>query len=120
MTKIVSLFGSQAEATTAVERLAMLDFYDELETEVIDSFAAGSNVETTTVVAVVAPETHQVMAPAMPYWPVTGLDLDEETSAFFERGLSNGGVLVIIEGDDQYAGSIRQLLREAGGRTTGD
>jgi hypothetical protein len=118
MAKIASLFGSQEDATAALERLAQFDFYHELETDVIDTFASGSDMEPTTVAAIVAPETHQMMAPAIPYWPVGGLDVDEQTAEFFERGLRNGGVLVIVEGDDDYAGPVRRLLREAGGRTT--
>ena len=117
MAKIASLFGSQEDATAALERLAQFDFYHELETDVIDTFAGGSDMEPATVTAVVAPETHQVMAPAIPYWPVEGLDVDEEAAEFFQRGLRNGGVLVIVTGDDEYARPVRQLLSEAGGRT---
>jgi hypothetical protein len=122
MTKILSLFGSQEEATTAVERLAALDFYDELDTEVIDSFAADSERDTTVFVPIaapaIAPEGRQFMGPATPIWPIAGLELDSETSAFFDRGLRNGGVLVVVEGNDRYAEPVRQLLREAGGRTS--
>jgi hypothetical protein len=117
MAKIASLFGSQEDATTALERLAQFDFYHELDTDVIDTFAAGSDTEPTTVAAVVAPETHQVTAPAIPYWPVKELDLDEEEAEFFENSLRKGAVLVVVSGDDKYAPVVRQLLREAGGRT---
>jgi hypothetical protein len=118
MAKIASLFGSQEEATAALERLAQFDFYHELETDVIDTFAAQSDMELATVTAVMAPETHQMIAPAIPYWPVAGLDVDEEEAEFFERGLRNGGVLVVVSGDDKYARPVRQLLNEAGGRTS--
>ena len=101
MAKIASLFGSQEDATAALERLAQFDFYHELETDVIDTFAAGSDMKPATVTAVVTPETHQLMAPAIPYWPVEGLGLDTEEAEFFERGLRNGGVLVVVSGDDE-------------------
>lgn len=118
MATIASLFGSQEDATAALEQLTQFEFYNELETEVIDTFAAGSDTAPGTVGAVVAPETHQVMAPAIPYWPVEGLNLDTAEAEFFEQGLRGGGVLVLVTGDDQYVRPVRRLLNEAGGRTS--
>jgi len=115
MSKVVTLFESQAEATRALDALHSSD-YENIETEVIESVreldyrgtgiaAPAPNASTGVAGAVTIPN------------PLADKDLDDEEAAWFAEGVRGGGVLVIAEVDDEAAGSVERILRDHGGRT---
>ena len=115
MSKVVSLFESQAEATRALDALHSSD-YESIETEVIEHVRE-LDYGGTGIVAP-APNASSGVAGAVTIPnPLQDADLDDEEAAWFAEGVRGGGVLVVAEVDDEAANSVKEILRDHGGRT---
>lgn len=115
MSKVIALFESQAEATRALDALHAGDYKD-IETEVIED---ARDMDYGTIgVAAPAPNASTGVAGvvAIPD-PLQDIGLDDEEVAWFAQGIRGGGVLVVVEVDDEDAQSVERILRDHGGRT---
>ena len=115
MSKIVSLFESQAEATKALDVLHASD-YENIEAEVIED-ARDMDYGSTGVVAPAPNASTGVAGVVGIPDPLQDIGLDDEEAAWFAEGVRGGGVLVVAEVDDEDAGSVEKILRDYGGRT---
>jgi len=115
MVRIISLFGSQAEATRAVEALHASDF-ESIEIEVIENSRELDYGDTGIVAPAPNASTGVAGAVAIPD-PLQDLDLDDEEAAWFAQGVRGGGVVISAEVDEDDAGTVAQILRDHGGRT---
>lgn len=115
MTRVISLFKSQEEATRALDALHTRD-YENIEIEVIDN-ARGIDERGSGIVAP-APNASTGVAGTigMPN-PLQDIDLEDEEAAWFADGVRGGGVLVVAEVDDEGTRSVKKILGEHGGRT---
>ena len=118
MTKLASLFASQFDATRALDALNQYDFGD-IEIEVVEGVAEAAT-RTDDVVPVVPVRYRQDTGlqgdtAFLPY--LDDMDLDDDEAEFFRRGVRHGGVLVLVEVDDDHGAAVEQLLRDHGGRT---
>lgn len=114
MVTIASLFDSQAEATKALDALN-----EKVSAEMdISVFEKPQEVGDREIVLAAVPynQPASTSATAIPA-AVSNLDLDDEEAAFFARGVEGGGVLAVVEVDEEHEESIRQVLQEQGGRT---
>ena len=107
MAVVGSLFASQAEAQRAIGELAMSQF-EGLETWTFEH----SDGEGSTAPAV---------DPNHALTDEQGGDildeLDDEEREFFRRGVEDGGVLLVVEVEDERTGALELFLRRCGGRT---
>lgn len=114
MTKLFSLFSSEAEVTQAVD--ALTKQVPEVETEVIYSESE-------------AQRTQMPMASGSPLPGATGtpivnvvhdrikeLAMNDNEAEFYVRGLKNGGALLIVETDEEQVDAARRILRSENGR----
>lgn len=116
MAKIASLFGSDADATRALDALARAD-YGEVETEVFDQARAGFRDDAVALSAYPSTSGGGVVGPgASSPWIDTDMGMDDDTVRFFTDGVRNGGVLVLVEVEDEQAAAVEQFLREHGGQ----
>lgn len=123
MATVAALFGSQAEATKALDALAESQFED-VETTVYepsqlagDAGNAISGVETSaadTLRAGVVSSAAGEIAEGL----LADLD-DEEVSDYFVREVKeHGAILVVANVDDERATALEQFFQDQGGRTT--
>lgn len=122
MATVAALFGSQAEATKALDALVETQFED-VETTVYEpSQLAGeagdaiSGLETSaadTLRGAVVTSAAGEIAEGL----IGDLD-DEEVSDYFVREVKErGAILVVANVDDERAGALEQFFQEQGGQT---
>jgi hypothetical protein len=120
MATVASLFGSQAEATEALDALADSEF-EEVETRVYQGDLSDEvgEVQPTGVPSGSTPVTEASPQAAMDS-RLTDLN-NEELSDFFVEAVEQGqGVLVVAHVDDERAGGLAAFFEEHGGRTAAD
>ena len=120
MATVASLFGSQAEATKALDALADSEF-DDLETRVYEGDVADDVGEVQPAGAAAGPTPLAEASPqAVLDSRLTDLD-NERLSDFFVEAVEQGrGVLVVADVDDDHADALAAFFRDHGGRTAAD
>lgn len=120
MATVASLFGSDAEATEALDALANSPFED-VETRVYQGDVADDVGE---VHPAGVPAGSTPVGEASPQAAIDNrlTDLDnEELSDFFVEAVEQGrGVLVVADVDDDQAEALAAFFQEQGGRTAAD
>lgn len=117
MATVASLFGSQAEASKAIDALADSGFTD-VETRVYEGDVADDvgEVQPAGVPAGPTPVTGASPQAAMDN-RLTDLD-NEELSDFFVEAVEQGqGVLVVADVDDEQVDALTAFFQEHDGRT---
>lgn len=117
MATVASLFGSQAEATEALDELAETEFAD-VETRVFEE--VGPNPTEPDVGAIPHLGSGRLSGALDPGVGEWFSDLDDKEAEFFTQRVRSGGVLVMAKVEDERAGALETFLREHGGRTTED
>lgn len=110
-TTVAALFDSQQEAQSAIDAVAKKSYADELEFTVIedaDETAAASAFPGGSGTVGLSPPVTVVRS------QVAALDVDDDVMPFLRRGVQRGGVVVAVEGDDEYADEIESTMREHG------
>lgn len=116
MAKVISLFESQAEATSALDVLYGGD-YGNIEIEVIENGGETDFGATGVVVPAINSSTGVAGAVGIPD-RLDDVDFaGDEEAAWFAEGVRGGGVLVVAEVDDEDASAAEEVLRNHGGRT---
>ena len=114
MATVASLFGSQAEATAAMDALAKSEFSD-VETRIFEE--AGPNPAEPDVGAVPhmgSARLSAVLDPGVGEWFD---DLGDETAEFFIQRVRSGGTLLMARVEEERAAALEAFLQEQGGRT---
>lgn len=114
MATVASLFGSQAEATEALDALADTEFAD-VDTRVFEE--VGPNPAEPDVGAIphlASSRLSGALDPGVGEWFA---DLDDETAEFFTQQVRSGGVLLMARVEDERADALESFLQEHGGRT---
>jgi hypothetical protein len=110
MRKVVALFGSQAEASQAVDALAPL----KVRTEVIESADSVDLLSEGRSVEGVGPSTGDNLAPpADPSNPFADSDLgnlDDETVTLLIQRARRGASVVIIDAAEEVLGRVHDVL----------
>lgn len=122
MTKAIALFENQQKATAAVDVLAA----SELETADINVYESmpedkGSDTIAGTPMMGWRPAPSTAAQPAgvgmVPVDPLEELSLSEEEEQYVRRNVEGGGVLIIVDvEDDEDAGRAESILEEQDGR----
>jgi hypothetical protein len=117
MTKLLALFGEQADLTLALDYLKQahgeavgVDVVDQLprETGGVQPVGVMPPQETMDAVGAVAlPASVQAL-----------LDAHDETADYFRRAVQEGQTLVIVETEDDYIDPVARTLTEHGGKVT--
>lgn len=117
MAKIASLFGTEADATQALDTLAEAGFSD-TNLKVISS--VGEAATDTGTRAALAPQVGAGVyaQAAVPRNFAADWDLSAEEAEFFIRGVRNGGVLVLLDVQEERVGTVRRILQDGNGRTS--
>ena len=110
MMTVASLFGSQAEATEALDALAESQFED-VDVRVYEEDVDADQVD-------LAPAAHPTAGgAAIVSAPLSGLQ-DEAISEYFVEAVESGqGVLVLAEVEEERAADLEAFFREQGGQT---
>jgi hypothetical protein len=117
MARIAVLFGSEANATHALDALAQAG-YDNDNNRVF----YGPTETLINPGAIMAATPHTVGGPhgqaVVPLDLGGEWDLAEDEVEFFSRAVSNGGVLALLDVDNTDAGAVHQILRQHNGRVS--
>lgn len=109
MATVASLFGTQQEATRALDALASSPFAD------VDTHVYEPELDEDTEVPIAGTVLGDLVAP----FADTELDdLDEEEREYFARGYHDGGTVVVASVDDDEAAELQRFFAEHGGRTS--
>lgn len=109
MATVASLFGTQLEATRALDALASSPFAG-VETRVYEpELDEGVDV----------PAAATVLGDlVVPFADTEVGDLGEEEREFFARGYRDGGTVVVATVDDDQAAELERFFARHGGRTS--
>lgn len=114
MATVASLFGSQAEATMAIDALAGSEFAD-VETRVIEEVGANpAEPDVGAIPNLGSSRLSGVLDPGLGDW--FG-DLDDETAGFLARQVQSDGVLLLAKVADDQVDTLESFLKEHGGLT---
>lgn len=111
MTTVIGLFADEMKAEEAINALSTADM-DDIEFETISRWAEGADT------AAAAPTLGSDRGAAVV--PVVGnmfssWSLDTEEEEYFRRNVQNGGVLVVVDvDDDDKLPRVRSILEETG------
>lgn len=114
---IVGLFGDQATAEDAVTDLSDAPYNTE-KMRVYDASVADNKAKPGPGVThtVATPKTGgpTAVAPSINPAddPVVALGMDEATGRFFKRGLRKGGVMIVVEAEDDEADGIKKIMAD--------
>jgi hypothetical protein len=110
MATVASLFGTQLEATRAMDALAKSPFAD-VETHVYEPENDNTDIA--------VPGAGTVLGDlVVPFADSEIGDLGEEERAWFAEGLRGGGTVVVATVDDEQAAELEQFFASHGGRTS--
>jgi len=117
MATVASLFGSQAEATRAIDALAGSEFAD-VETRVIEEVGANpAEPDVGAIPHLGSSRLSGVLDPGLGDW--FG-DLDDKTAEFLAQRVQSGGVLLLAKVATDQVDALESLLKEYGGLTAED
>lgn len=110
MTKLVGLFKEQEKAEKAINALSAADL-DGVDFETIMQWNAEEKkqVEVAPVLNTgYGPSGIPVAATLLPSW-----NLDAEEEEYFKRTVQHGGVLVVVDADDEdHVSAVKRILEE--------
>ncbi len=115
MAKVLGLFGSQADATDALDALTAANF-GEVRTKV---FGWGASDASPVAVAAL-PVNQATMPPGIIVYEAyreLDFDLDEEEEAYVTRQINDGAIIVVVETDDGHTAPVQELLEAHDART---
>lgn len=124
MTKVIALFENQEEATTAVDALteaglesADISVYESTPQEKKSDTVAPSPTRAWAWQPRPSTASQPASTNMTPTDPVEDLDLGEEEEEFLRRNVDGGGVLVVVDcEDDETADRAESVLEEQDGQ----
>jgi hypothetical protein len=112
MTKLIGLFADEMKAEEAINALATAGM-DDVEFETISRAAEASDTAVAAAPTLGADRGAAVVPVASNLFSSWSLDTEEEE--YFRRNVQNGGVLVVVDvDDDDNLPHVRTILEETG------
>ncbi len=110
MTKVIGLFDGEQKAEEAINALTAADL-DDIEFETISHWHHEANVGVRAAPAVNAPSGPAGMG--VPVGPISTWNIEDEETEYFRRAVQNGGVLIVVDVDDEeQVSQVKQILHE--------
>ena len=117
MTSIVGLFTDEQKAEKAIENLGAAEALADVEFKTISKWEREAETKVALVAGLGSGTTLAGVPVAATSAPSWGLD-DEETE-YFKRTVQRGGVLVVVDvNDDDQVPQVRRILQETGEKVT--
>lgn len=116
MTKLIGLFKDQQKAENAIEQLAAAEM-ENIEFETISQWEQKRELGAEVVTGLNAGSGASAV-PVAARFPASW-NLNDEEQLFFKRAVQNGGVLIVVDvNDEDNESRVRSILQETGEKVT--
>ncbi len=118
MAVVAGFFDSEDAATRAMDALLQSPGFKDVDTQVISSLSDTTNQRFPIAFPFFTGGAGGAAGGAIPATGASFFDqLDDDEAAFFNQALSKGGVLALVNVDDDKADQVQTILMRNGART---